>query len=121
MPLETLKRGILFGMTENLNIQIVYPPYTIPDEYNQAIDSIDCVRIKPVKECANADAVVFNNLDEVDNLTLKEDVYYILRIDKKTLFDRYDKVSLLLEDVRRLNIVITDIESFNKEERFCQI
>lgn len=116
MPLETLKRGILFGMTENLNIQIVYPPYTIPDEYNQAIDSIDCVRIKPVKECANADAVVFNNLDEVDNLTLKEDVYYILRIDKKTLFDRYDKVSLLLEDVRRLNIVITDIESFNKED-----
>lgn len=116
MPLETLKHGILFGMTENLNIQIVYPPYTIPDEYNQAIDSIDCVRIKPAKECANANAVVFNNLDEVDNLTLKEDVYYILRIDKKTLFDQYDKVSLLLGDVRRLNIVITDIESFNKED-----
>ena len=116
MSLETLKRGILFGMTENFNIQIVYPPYTIPDEYNQAIDSINCVRIKPAKECANANAVVFNNLDEVDNLTLKEGVYYILRIDKKTLFDRYDKVSLLLEDVRRLNIVITDIESFNKDD-----
>ena len=116
MSLETLKRGILFGMTENFNIQIVYPPYTIHDEYNQAIDSINCVRIKPAKECSNANAVVFNNLDEVDNLTLKEGVYYILRIDKKTLFDRYDKVSLLLEDVRRLNIVITDIESFNKDD-----
>lgn len=116
MPLETLKRGILFGMMENLNIQIVYPSYTIPEEYNLAIRDIDCVKIKSAKENTDANAVVFNNLDEIDNLTLKEDVYYILRIDKKTLFDRYDKVSLLLEDVRQLNIVITDIESFNKED-----
>lgn len=116
MPLETLQRGILFGMTENLNIQIVYPPYTIPDEYNHTIDSIDCVKIKPAKECADANAVVFNNLDEIDGQTLNEDAYYILRIDKTSLFDQYDKVSLLLEDVRRLNIVITNIESFNKDD-----
>ena len=116
MPLETLQRGILFGMTENLNIQIVYPPYTIPDEYNQAINSIDCVKIKPAKECVDANAVVFNNLDEIDGRTLKEDVYYILRIDKKALFDQYEKVSLLLGNVRRLNIVITDVESFNKDD-----
>lgn len=116
MPLETLKHGILFGMKENLNIQVVYPSYTIPEEYNHMIDSIDCVKIKPAKECADANAVVFNNLDEVDSRTLNEDAYYILRIDKTSLFDQYDKVSLLLGDVRRLNIVITDIESFNKDD-----
>lgn len=116
MSLETLKRGILFGMKENINIQVVYPSYTIPEEYNHTIDSIDCVKIKPAKECTDANAVVFNNLDEIDGQTLNEDAYYILRIDKKALFDQYDKVSLLLEDVRRLNIVITDIESFNKDD-----
>lgn len=116
MSLETLQRGILFGMKENLNIQVVYPSYTIPEEYNHTIDSIDCVKIKPAKECADANAVVFNNLDEIDGQTLNEDAYYILRIDKTSLFDQYDKVSLLLEDVRRLNIVITNIESFNKDD-----
>lgn len=116
MPLETLMRGFLFGMMENLNIQIVYPSYTIPEEYNQAIRDIDCVKIKSAKENTDANAVVFNNLDEIDSQALNENVYYILRIDKETLFNNYDKVLPLLENTERLNVVITDIESFGNDD-----
>ena len=116
MPLETLRSGILFGMKENLNIQIVYPPYTIPEEYDLAISDIDCVKIKSAQESSDANAIVFNNLDEIDSQAINENAYYILRIDKETLFDKYDKVLPLLEVTRRLNVVITDIESFNKDD-----
>ena len=33
MPLETLKKGIRFGMLENLNIQFVYPDRELPKGY----------------------------------------------------------------------------------------
>ena len=116
MPLETLKLGILFGMKENLNIQIVYPSYTIPEEYNQVINNIDCVKIKSVQESTDANAIVFNNWNERDSRVLNENVYYILRIDKETLFNNYDRVLPLLENTERLNVVITDIESFSKND-----
>ena len=116
IPLETLQRGILFGMKENLSIQMVYPSYAIPEEYSLIIDSVDCVKIKPVKENVGANVIVFNDLDEVDACAHKESVCYILRIDKETLFNEYDKTLSLLERAERLNVVLTDSCSFNKDD-----
>ena len=48
MPLETLKKGILFGMKQNLMIQYVFPDYELPKEYAEVIESIDNVKIYPV-------------------------------------------------------------------------
>ena len=45
IPLDTLKKAILFGMKENLMIQYVYPDYELPEEYNEVIESIDHVKI----------------------------------------------------------------------------
>ena len=46
MPLETLKAGIVYAMKENLNIQFVYPNYSLPKDYLEVIDSIDHTDIK---------------------------------------------------------------------------
>lgn len=113
VELETLRKGILFGIKENLNIQIVYPPYLIPDEYNRVIDSADCVKIKPFNIANEANAVVFDNIIETKGFKFEKTVDYILRIDKRSLFAKYKDVGQILTLVRRLNICLTDIESFS--------
>lgn len=114
--LETLRKGILFGMKENLNIQAVYPPYDIPEEYAVELDNVDCVRIKPAQSPGGADAVVFNDLTETEGFGFIDDVIYILRTDKETLFHEHVKVERILECTKRLNIIITDVEAFTEND-----
>lgn len=44
---ENLKRAIFAAMKENLNIQFVYPSYTLPDTLKAVIDTIDHTDIVP--------------------------------------------------------------------------
>lgn len=113
---DALKKGILYGMKENLNIQVVYPPYDIPEEYAVELDNVDCVRIKPAQSPDGADAVVFNDLAEAEGFGFIDEVIYILRIDKETLFQDYAKVERILECTKRLNIIITDVEAFTEND-----
>ena len=55
IPLDTLKKAILFGMKENLMIQYVYPEYDLPKEYIDVIESIDHTKI-------GRDVRVFNDV-----------------------------------------------------------
>ncbi|MBQ9169934.1 MAG: CXXX repeat peptide maturase [Bacteroidaceae bacterium] len=110
MPLETLKQGIRFGMTENLMIQFVYPDKKLPDEYAEVIESIDHSKIKPTRE--DADVWVMNAFSE----TAPVDVPIVLRIGKKELFDQTESVCSLLDKTPRLNIVLTDIETFTEDD-----
>ena len=41
IPIETLKKAILFGMKENLMIQYVLPEYDLPQAYYDTMESID--------------------------------------------------------------------------------
>ena len=45
IPLDALRKAILFGMKENLMIQFVYPNYELPEAYNEIIESIDHIKI----------------------------------------------------------------------------
>ena len=59
MPLDTLKAGILFAMKENLSVQFVYPNYSLPNEYMEAIDSVDHYNIIPASIMdSSSDALV---------------------------------------------------------------
>ena len=108
MPIEALKLGIRFGMMENLMIQFVYPDYELPAEYAEVIESIDHSKIKPTKE--DADVWVVESVKGV-----KADVPVVWRTDKQTLFGSDDVVKTL-ENVPRLNVVLTDIETFTDED-----
>ena len=104
MPRETLKKAILFGMKQNLMIQYVYPEYELPAEYDETIESIDNLKIgRDVKVTNEVPAAV-----DCDNI--------VLRIKIKDLIAKQYDIAALLPSVKRMNICLTDIETFKDEQ-----
>ena len=104
IPVDTLKRAILFGMKENLMIQFVYPDYDLPEEYNAIIESIDHIKI-------GWDVAVYNDVPE----TVEEE-NVVLRITIEDFLERQESIAALLSQVNRLNICLTNIDSFKDEQ-----
>lgn len=105
ISLDDLRKGILYAMKQNLMIQFVYPDYELPQEYIEVIDTIDHHDIVPYPQ--KGDVVVGG---------VVEHAVCVLRMNKQELLAGGDTVAALLPRVQRLNIVITDIETFPDEE-----
>ena len=104
MPLDTLRKAIVFGMKQNLMIQFVYPDYELPAEYNELIETIDHVKI-------GREVEIFNSVPqriEGDNVVLRLSVVDFVE-------HQYD-IATLLPQAKRLNICLTDIENFKDEQ-----
>ena len=108
MPLETLRDGIRYAMTHNLMIQFVYPDYDLPQDYLDAIDTIDHHDIVPFPRQGDV-AVAENSKLKIEN---SAGAVVVLRMKKAELFVSGDTVAALLRQVQRLNIVITDLDTF---------
>lgn len=115
ISLDDLRAGIFFGMKENLMIQFVYPDYELSREYKDVIESIDHSKIMPIKR-KGADVNVFNCWSEISNCTFDKKNTYVLRICKSDLFVQHALIKTILGKVARLNVVITDIESFTESD-----
>ncbi len=109
MPLDTLRQGIRFGMIENLMIQYVYPDKKLPQEYQEVIESIDHSKIKPTID--GADVWVTESIKDI-----KADVPVVWRTDKQNLFGSEADIKKAMENMPRLNIVLTDVETFTDED-----
>ena len=118
----------MFGMKENLMIQFVYPDYELPLEYKEVIETIDHSKIvsslcddESLRD--EADVIVYHDWTGLSFGKFEEDKSYVLRTSKADLFDRFLFVKDILSKVTRLNVVITDVESFKEEdfERYKQI
>lgn len=126
--IDTLKSGILFAMKENLMIQFVYPDYELPSEYKEVIETIDHSKIVS-SLCEDetlrdeADVIVYHDWTGLSFGKFEEGKSYVLRTTKADLFERYLFVKDVLSKVTRLNIVITDVESFREEDfaRYKQV
>ncbi len=100
MPLDTLRKAILFGMKQNLMIQYVYPDYDLPKEYDEVIESIDHVKI-------GRDIPVYNGVPaHVDGKTA------VVRLTIQEFINKQYDIAALLPQVERLNICLTDINTF---------
>ena len=128
IPIDILKAGIKFGMMENLMIQFIYPDYSLPEGYAEVIESIDHNKIvsslcedEALK--AEADVIVFHDWTGLSVAQLDEKKSYVLRTPKADFFDRYLFLKDVIAKVLRLNIVITDVETFTEEdfEKYKQI
>lgn len=104
MPLDMLKKAIFFGMKENLMIQYVYPDYELPKEYNDVIESIDHMKI-------GRDIEVYT---EVPTSTTCKNL--VLRLSIANFIAKQYDIATLLPSITRLNINLTDIESFKDEQ-----
>lgn len=121
IPLDILKQGIRYAMLENLTVQFVYPETALPDEYNEVIESIDHCKIVPstyedktLRE--EADVVVFSDWISLNNYHFIQGQSYILRTSKDDFFNRYLCINKLLEKASRINVVLTDVETFNNDD-----
>lgn len=115
MPIETLKKGILFGMKQNLMIQYVFPDYELPKEYAEVIESIDNVEIYPVgckpvtgiDDGSEADVEVANAVPEkVEAKNL------VLRLTFNEMLKQKDTIAKMFTSNARINLCITDVEQF---------
>lgn len=108
ISLDDLKAGIVWAMKENLNVQFVYPDYELPAEYLEAIDSIDHIDIKPYRDGNNAEVVVLGSWDDA----VLEQVTCIIRSSRKELAEHLSVVIDWLKRLARLNVVLTDVDTF---------
>ena len=116
ISLDDLRLGIRFGMMENLMIQFVYPSYTLPQEYLDVIDSIDHTDIKPLAAVhSTIDIVVLDGWDYDCNKL--HDAVVVLRTSWEQLNGKHSRIKNLLDIVKRLNIVITDMERMSDSDR----
>ena len=115
MPIETLKKGILFGMKQNLMIQYVFPGYELPKEYAEVIESIDNVKIYPmgckpvtgIDDGSDADVEVASEVPEkVEAKNL------VLRLTFSEMCAKKDIIAKLFASGTRINLCITDVEQF---------
>lgn len=121
IPLDILKAGIKFGMMENLMIQFVYPDFQLPLEYKKAIESIDHNNIvsslcEDKEVLAVADVTIFHDWSGIVYANLDKEKCYALRTTKDDLFERHLFLKDVLSKVARLNVIITDIETFKEED-----
>lgn len=121
IDIDTLKKAIFWAMTENVNVQFVYPDNEIQSEYKAVIDTIDHAKIAGShcedKELTDeADIVVFDGWDGVDTFKYQSGKSYVIRTDKSDLFENADVIKSLLPKLDRLVVVITDIDKFKEHD-----
>ena len=115
MPLDVLKRGIVWAMKENVNVQFVYPDYPLPQEYNELIETIDHTKIKPEAQADGADVVVLTEWKErISNCA--EGATCIIHASRQELADNIENVKRLIAMAARVNVVLTDVEIFTDSD-----
>ena len=106
--LDDLRAGILYAMKHNLMLQFVYPDYELPQDYLDAIDTIDHHDIVPFP--MQGDVAVLNTVADA-----AEGAVCVLRTSLKELFAAEAAVADALRRVQRLNVVITDLDTFTDD------
>ncbi len=117
IPLDVLEKSIRWAMTENLMIQFVYPAYELPTEWNETIESIDHVKIKPstAENTTDADVMVFDKMEDVEPSEMIRDKSIVIRTSINAFFQKYELLNKVFPHVGRVNVVFTDVESFSDE------
>lgn len=121
ISLEDLKAGIFYAMKENLMLQFVYPDYELPAEYKAAINTIDhsdivSCRCEDAELRENAEVVVFDCWDDLSAYSFKDSMVIVVRSSKKEFFENYAMLEKTLAMTSRVNVVLTDIDSFKKDD-----
>lgn len=97
---EVLKEAIVFGMKNNLMIQYVLPPYELPQDYGDIIESIDNLKI-------GEDIKVYDSIPRNVNGDS-----IVLRIKIEEFLNDSEQISNLISQVNRLTISFINIEDF---------
>lgn len=116
---SSLRAAIDYAMKQNLSVQFVYPAYELPNEYVNLINTIDHFDIKPFSSnCSEiSDIIVFNSVKHINKYCIKKSsLNVVLRLNKQDFFSGYKTVCSLLDEVKRVNVILTDVSSFKEPD-----
>ena len=118
MHIDILKKGIHYALIENFYVQVVYPDYALDEEYMAVLDSVDKIGIASVQSqnAHFADVFIVEDWDDIPQLKFNSNGTYILRSSKESLFERYALLIDFIKKVKRVNLVLTDIETFSEND-----
>lgn len=114
MPLDTLREGIFYAMTENLLVQFVYPEYRLPEEYEELIETVNHVKIVSAAGHYPGDVVVidWDMIDEVAGYVPS----LVVRVDMNELILGYGELCRLFDKTDKINVVIKDIVGLSDDK-----
>lgn len=113
IPIDTLRRAFLFALKSNMNVQLVYPNYELPNVYKEAIFEIDHTNIVPAELTSDADVVVLNSIQQIFE---GSPTNIIIRDYFKNIVSSYNQLASLLCKNTNVSIVIKDISSIKEPE-----
>lgn len=106
---DDLKTAILFAMKENLNVQIVWPDYELPQEYKDIIATVDHTNIVPLSLTSDADIVV---ADAGCAASIPDGATVVARLTLEQILNDADVLMPLLRKAARVNAVVVDADRF---------
>lgn len=115
---KNLSEIIKWSMKENLSVQFIYPEGKAPVSLNSIIESVDNIKIVPVtaedKDLLSCADVIVS--DTFDMRTVFADKVYVVRTTLNRFMESEASVLRLVRDVKRLNVVFTDVPSFSERD-----
>ncbi len=115
---QILYEIIFWSMKENLSVQFIYPEQRVPERLQELINTVEHISFVP-ETCvdpnilSNADIIISENLDILNK---QEGKIYILRLTLRELLSRGAELVDLLTRSIRVNVVITDIKNFSRDD-----
>ena len=118
MPIDILKKGIHYALIENLYVQVVYPGYALDEEYMAVLGSVDKINMASVRSqnANSADVLIVEDLGDIPQLKIDPEGTYILRSSKESLFEQYSFLKDFIKKVKRVNLVLTDTDTFTDND-----
>lgn len=116
MPLDTLKKGILFAMKNNLKIQYILPNYTLPHDYIEVMETMFNDKIGSIETKLPLSVIVINDIQAIDVNKMDISGQYVIRTSINGFFNNYGVLKKIFTLGISVNIVFTDVESFTDEK-----
>lgn len=112
ISLATLEQGILWSVKQGIDIQVLYPKYSLPIKYIQLLAKHPHVKITH-ERLKDSDVVVFNGLNPIIKYPYTTTCPVVLHCKYHEFISRHKQLSDNLSKFTRLNIVFSDIQDFS--------
>ena len=120
LPLERLEAAVTFALKNNLKLNVLYPRRKLDKAYERAIDDVDHVKIVPfaVRERYPEAILVVESSDfpAAAGLRTLRGGNIVLRLGREDLPKLSVFLGRLLARSKRINVVLTGIESYGAGE-----
>lgn len=121
IPIDVLRNAIVWAMKENLSIQFIFPAHYLPIDIIRLTETIDHAKIVPsgiddTRLKIEADIVVFNTWNDVENYQYLRGQSYVIRTTFSELYTNSEQLLEALAKSDRINVVVTDVKNVSDDQ-----